>query len=457
MFSKALRRAVASLLVLSLVGGCAEIDRRGGFIDEIEDTVFFKADTKSHRLLRSYLLATVLLAAARRQGHNEVDRVAISGALEGALAVANEAYVCLYPGLYTAVDATAPKVGDRYVYPLAPKDRTPNPYAKGVQAPPELVDYSSNDYLAKFPVTASYLQNFPQPRICQFFDEKMARLDYALYRLAEVTLFNEASRQRLGDIRSRLVGKIPVLSDAAIAAVHANKAVNQVTTILDDLLNLAFNSFGPVLALLPLYRDSIELNMWVIADNLRLACYNVGGERANDQLFEPGRAAETYSLTDPCNTFAYQMQIMKRGNGNLKLWKQFTEQINLQVAEDGILPIQAYRPHFLLVTQLLVRSCRNVLSDGANPTRCETVLGNALELAAFNMDNATGMNVSDRQFLASLPLPGARFILTASRRKRGADPQSTGSIARTPAPQQTTPAQGAPASPSAPAPAAPAR
>lgn len=430
---KTVVRAIALVLVGAILSGCAEINRRGGIIDELEDAILFKADTKTHRLLRSYLLATVLLTAARRQGHNEIDRVAISGALEGALAVANEAYVCLYPGQYKPIDDKAVKIGSRYVYPLAPNARTPNPLSADFSAPPEIVDYSKEQY----PISETYLTNFVSPRICQFFDEKMARLDYALYRLAEVTLFNEKSRERLGDIRTKLIGKIPVLSDAAVAAIHANKAANQLTTVLDDLLNLAFNSFGPLLALLPLYRDSVELNMWVIADNLRLNCYYGVKPRTNDRTFAVDAAAEAYSLTDPCGTFAYQMQIMKRGNGNLKQWLHFTDQINQQISEYQILPIEAYRPHFLLVAQLLVPSCRNVLSDGANPTRCETVLGNALELAAFNIDNATGQGTDKRLFLASLPLPGARFVLDLPRRSRPSNGKSdntaTGSIKPAPA------------------------
>ena len=120
MFSKTVTRVIAAVVAMSLLAGCAEFDRRGGFIDQIEDSVFFRADTKTHRLLRSYLLATVLLTAARRQGHNDVDRTAIAGALEGALTVANEAYMCLYPGLYE------PQLVDNKVvtptsYPVDPK------------------------------------------------------------------------------------------------------------------------------------------------------------------------------------------------------------------------------------------------------------------------------------------------------------------------------------------------
>lgn len=442
MLSRGFVRVVATVVVTALVSGCAEFDRRGGIVDYFEDTVFFKADTKSHRLLRSYLLATVLLTAARRQGQNDVDRTAIAGALEGALAVANEAYVCLYPGLYAPKD-TAPKTADgqRTIFPIGPSYLDPK-----YDIQPEVVTYDGKSYT---------INSFDQPRICQFFDERMARLDYALYRLAGVTLFNEEARQTLGDIRSRLIGKIPVLSDAAVAAIHANKAINQASTILDDLLNLAFNSFGPSLALLPLYRDSIELNMWVIADTLRLQCAMPKLDAGLQPFDASAASASIDAKSAPCDAFRYEMQILRRGNGNLKLWQDFTRQMNAQLGEDGVSPVEAYRPHFLLVSQLLVRSCRAVLSDASDPQRCEKILVDALEHAAFSMDNATGQGLDGRQLLASAPLPGARLLFAQRRRPRPADVQATGSIPPKPA---TAAPQAAPNAPStSAAPAAPAR
>ena len=73
MFLRAASRVVAAVVALSMLIGCAEIDRRGGTVAEIEDYVLFAAHTKSHRLFRSYLLIGVLLAAARQGGHNEAD------------------------------------------------------------------------------------------------------------------------------------------------------------------------------------------------------------------------------------------------------------------------------------------------------------------------------------------------------------------------------------------------
>ncbi|MFX6318942.1 hypothetical protein ABTF97_18985, partial [Acinetobacter baumannii] len=91
------------------------------------------------------------------------------------------------------------------------------------------------------------------------------RLDYALYRLALSSLFNEKTSVQLASIRDKLIGEVPVLSASAKAAIFGVRAINQTTTIVDDLLNLSFSSLGPVLTLLPLYRDSLEMNMWIIA------------------------------------------------------------------------------------------------------------------------------------------------------------------------------------------------
>lgn len=418
MFSRSFLRAVAVILVAVQVSNCAEFDRRGGIVDQIEDFVLFRADTKTHRLMRSYLLATVLLAASRRQGHNDIDRTAISGALEGALAVANEAYLCLYPARSGASSA-----------------------------PGEIVSWSGRD----FPSFDRANFQYNEPKLCQFFDEKMARLDYALYRLATVTLFNEESRLVLGDIRTKLVGKIPVLSDAAVAAVHANKALNQATTILDDLLNLAFNSFGPTLALLPLYRDSLELNMWVIADNARIICS--GGRPANwIDGAGPSGTAMSYTFSsqqEACNTLGYAIEILQRGNGNVKLWREFIRAMNGQA-----LHVEAYPPHFFLVSQLLIRSCKVVLADATKPERCKVVLKDALEAAidASTSDFVDGNRDTNRVMTASLPLPGAQFAFSRPRQVRPSDPHVTSSINSQQVQQQNSPGQ-APVAPAAPPPA----
>ncbi|TQF33839.1 hypothetical protein [Bradyrhizobium sp. UNPA324] len=331
------RRIVAAVVALSMLSGCAEIDRRGGTVAEIEDYVLFVANTKSHRLFRSYLLAGVLLAAARQGSHNETDKAAIEGNLKTVLTISSEAYNCLYPrgtGKYIVVgfdDAT-----------------------KVQNAPNKIGTIDASGYT--------------EPAICQFFDEKMARLDYALFRLALSSLFNAQSNVYLGEIRDKLMGKIPVLSSTAKAAIYANKAVNETTTIVDDLLNLSFSSAGPVVTLLPLYRDSLEINLWLIIDNLTRRCSTFAW--AIDWNAPVDATYDISSEAAVCKTLAYARYIMNNGNGNLRLWRAFVSNMNY-----ATLNFDAYVPHFYLVTAFIWRTCKSFF-DAENA--CKTVMAGTL-------------------------------------------------------------------------------
>ena len=101
MLRGAIRFFVFSACIVTLIG-CAEIDRRGGVVAQVEDWVLFRAVTKSHRLLRSYALAGSLIAVARNTPSiNAAEKKAIAGRLQGVLQLAQEAYFCLYPDRYT--------------------------------------------------------------------------------------------------------------------------------------------------------------------------------------------------------------------------------------------------------------------------------------------------------------------------------------------------------------------
>lgn len=393
MFSGVGRRAVAIIVAASMLCGCAEIDRRGGVIAEIEDNVLFVAHTKSHRLFRSYMLIGVLLAAARQGGHNEADAAAIEGNLKSSLAVAFEAYECLY------LDAAG------------------NP-------PSWLLAASKARNATDAKIGTFEAANFVAPAICQFFDEKMARLDYALYRLALSSLFNEKTSVQLSAIRDKLVGEIPVLSASAKALIFGARAVNQATTVVDDLLNLSFSSLGPVLTLLPLYRDSLEMNMWVIADTLTRTCPE---QNPTVAFSRDGTVVPDFSLN--CQTKAYALSILNYGNGDLRLWRDFVRRMNYVGAN-----IEAYAPHFVLVSRLIWRSCSNLLKQA----ECTAVLESAINLAT---EQAVLVKVKEvnRIYSARIRTPTEHARRPAPANSAGAqsktiaappagDPTSTGSI-----------------------------
>jgi hypothetical protein len=401
MFSRGGVRVIAAVVAMSMLVGCAEFDRRGGYVADIEDYVLFVAHTKSHRLFRSYMLIGVLLAAARQGGHNEADAAAIEGNLKSALSVAYEAYECLYQD---------------------PAGAQPAWSTVSTQL------RSTKDAVGTFGAI-----EFVAPAICQFFDEKMARLDYALYRLALSSLFNEKTSAELSSIRDKLVGEIPVLSASAKAAIFGARAVNQATTIVDDLLNLSFSSLGPVLTLLPLYRDSLEMNMWVIVDTLTRSCMDPNPLPAAIVVLKDGTPAPSYGLD--CQTKAYALYILNNGNGDLRTWRSFVSQMNY--VGGGI---EAYAPHFVLVSRLIWRSCSNLLKQ----PECADVLTKALLLAA---DESILVKVKEgnRTYSASIKSPSqlarraspsapAAAPPKVSAAPPAREPESTGSISPPKAP-----------------------
>jgi hypothetical protein len=379
----AARAFLAPLIVLTMLAGCAELDTRGGTVAVIQDNVLFVARTKSHRLFRSYLLIGVLVAAARQGAHNQADAAAIEGSLKSALSVAFEAYDCLYG------ETTKPGAAAK--------------------------DWVTKATTAKIGTVGAI--EFEPPAVCQFFDEKMARLDYALYRLALSSLFNPESSIYLTEIRDKLMGEIPVVSATAKAAIYANKAANQATNVVDDLLNLSFSSAGPVVTLLPLYRDSLEMNMWVIVDTLTRR--GNGGAPCTEAPASPAFASDGMPVAHyaiDCATRDYAYYVLHNGNGYLPLWRDFVRQM-IPVAYD----VEAYAPHFALVTRLIWRSCKSLLIDS-----CENVMTDAAKIAtggAMFVDipgpgrQPYSASIAPSTRLARQPIRGPSRITTAPAAK----------------------------------------
>ncbi len=184
--------------------------------------------------------------------------------------------------------------------------------------------------------------------------------------------------------------------------------------------------------------------------------------------FEAITSGQAYSLdgANPSGAWLVNaIEALQKGNGVPGVWRDFLARMNAEVsgALGRILPIEAYRPHFFLISQLLRRSCLTVLSDAQKPTRCDDVLVDALEKAAFQADNATGNLINtggppsyNRWLTASLPLPGAKHAqlrvrqkgVMASRPKpvsvpQTGDPLATGSIGqpKTPVAPETPPSR----------------
>ena len=128
---------------------------------------------------------------------------------------------------------------------------------------------------------------------------------------------------------------------------------------------------SPVLTLLPLYRDSLEMNMWIIADTLTRTCADPNPLPRDTMLLKDGTPAPSFALD--CQTKAYAFYILNYGNGDLRAWRNFAFQMNYVG-----MGIEAYAPHFVLVSRLIWRSCSNLLKQAD----CTDVLTKAIAQAS---------------------------------------------------------------------------
>jgi hypothetical protein len=214
---------------------------------------------------------------------------------------------------------------------------------------------------------------------CVFFDEKMARLDYNIYKLALSVLITSETTTLISNLQKELVPQIPVLGptvDATVSAVkaagHAALAASQTSEVVDNLISLGYNTANTLAPLFPLYRDAQELDMVVILDTLARRCVSDAHidtgqaafsdknrplrERLDDYLSPQGVQKPTET---PCMDFRTGMSLYIDGNGDLKSWRQFTK----SMAEVYIYFVTPTDEHFIQVSKLIANSCDQIFGQ----------------------------------------------------------------------------------------------
>lgn len=315
MFAQIVRCAALAACFLMLVG-CAEVNYRGGFVAEVEDWVLFRATTKSHRLLRSYLLAASFAAIVRNTRLNDVERDNVRGRLQTALEVMQEAYFCLYP--------------DRVV-----KEWSAN-------AKPLLQARNDEN------IAAIRLVQYKPIDSCIFFDSRMAQADYALYKLAAEVLLDPDSQAVFADVRDRMLGDIPFVGKAVKAttkaieaANHAAGAVYDATSLLNSLVRITQNSGGRWVYIGPIYRDVLEFDMRMMLHSLNAWC---GNEFKPYYKYVPA--------IDACSLLDEGVSKFNKGNGDMRLWREFMDANPIVFNE-----IEAYPIHFAIASRWLFYTC----------------------------------------------------------------------------------------------------
>lgn len=306
-FGPALGLAAGLCLIVGL-SGCAEVNRRGGVLAGFGDHVLFPANTKSHRLLRAYVVIGALTAVARNAGLAEIEKDSMSGRLKAALSVAQEAYECLYP----------------------------------TRARVQWID--SKDLPA-------YVSK-EEPVGCIFFDERMARLNYALYKLAADILLDPDSQSLFADVRDRLIGNVPVVGSAIRTATKALEATEEATAVVHESLSLAnsiirlsFVSSRRYIYLAPIYRDALELDMRLVIHALEENCYGSNATAECQKAIADGKL------------------LLDDARGDLSDWRTYLETAPAAISTNGRpLLVHAYPIHFAVVTRWLFRSCVTVFA-----------------------------------------------------------------------------------------------
>ena len=298
------RRLGAAMMLAACVAGCSEFRNRGGLVDQIEDFILFKADTKTHRVLRAYVLVASLIAVARQSGVAPADQGNLASRMYDAHEAVYDAFVCAYQ--------------------------------------------STNG--------------------CVFFDEKMALLDYSIYKLALLVLFDAESQEFFTQVRDRLIGDVPVLGPAlrgttkiVQAADDAATAAKQTTHFVEGLLTLSFKALerGVAGRLTALYRDAIEMDMVVVVEALSRKC----AKEAQPIPIGHQTIGELYWYQDPppnevCIKAKEGRDLYLDGRGNLRAWQHYLRNLN-----GMLLFVDPTYAHFRDVSKLIWVACKAVISS----------------------------------------------------------------------------------------------
>ena len=204
------------------------------------------------------------------------------------------------------------------------------------------LDTVDDAYKCLFPDRAPPLRNddFENVRasICVFFDERMTRLDYAIYKLAVAVMFDPEAKEYIAAVRNRMLGDVPVFGKAARAATKIVDAANETvgvihnaTEMVNALLNISFHASGRAVYLLPIYRDVLEFDMRLTLAMLNERCATKGYPDINVKYLREYAFVSPLSVETPqsaCDALNYGVFIFRNGNGDLDAWRAFMKQLS---------------------------------------------------------------------------------------------------------------------------------
>lgn len=310
-------RKLASILALSmfiLLGGCisildAELNNRGGYIDQKLDNYWIEADTKQMRVLRAYVLIGSV-ARMSREGFYKSERENLVQAVNSAVNVANDAFICAYAA----------------------------------------------------------------PGQCVYFDERMAEMEVALLRLAIAVLTKHENESLFSSISKEMSETFPLLKTAdslgkLVEAFESGVSLAQHgLKIVKSIITLGGSAYLSGRRLGALYRDSIELQMVTVLASLDYKCKSPTFTASDDKW-----AAKLYYDIEPANKYDAcaardaGWRIWQNGAGELGEWRKW---LNSEAVGNFRAVIIPDMNAFSQASDLIWRACEHIAHDGELQSKC---------------------------------------------------------------------------------------
>lgn len=317
-------RKLASILALSmfiLLGGCisildAELNNRGGYIDQKLDNYWIEADTKQMRVLRAYVLIGSV-ARMSREGFYKSERENLVQAVNSAVNVANDAFICAY---------------------------TP-------------------------------------PGQCVYFDERMAEMEIAILRLTIAVLTKHENESLFSTISKELSDAFPLLKAADSLSKLVDALENGVNLtahglkIVKSIITLGSSAYISGRRLGALYRDSIELHMVTVLASLDYMCKSTQGtsefsdpERILvNKSFYSNNAEYKEQRYNPCKTREKGWKLWQNGAGDLSKWRDWLGSAEVSSYLTVMIPD---RNAFSQASDLIWRACEHITHDAELLSKC---------------------------------------------------------------------------------------
>lgn len=333
--------AAIPLLAIGLAGCAgffgAELNNRGGYIDQKLDSKWMHADTKQMRILRAYVMIGSL-ARMSRENYYKSERQLIAQHVNTAVNVAFDAYACAYS-----------RPGDCVYF---------------------------DERMAELEVA-------------------VIRLAVAVFSKHEnESLFQLVATQ--ADDNAPILKVLFSAGKVVDAASTATEAVASTGKLIKSLLSLGEAAYFAGRRAGALYRDSIELAMIASLGSLDLQCAWRNGEvkAASHEVAATYRqfygAAD--SRLDPCAAFRKGLSAWKQGAGDLSDWKTFLE-TEIVAFRFQIIPGESA---FIQASDLVWRACEQIAETPAQLATCLGHRGVAAETPECGIDNEGKQQAAQR-------------------------------------------------------------